>query len=359
MEKTLIKVIQPAVELPEIDIVDTEKALLNILDDYSEEKLNSENTQRALLNILDDYSEEKVHSENTQRALLNILDDFSQEKQNSDNTQTALLNILDDYRTEKEAMEDTQRAFLNILEDYSDEKTRAEISNENLINANKENKELEQFAFVASHDLQEPLRTITNFVELLSEKFEGNGDAETQEYLGYIVNGAAKMQSLIKDLLDLSRIGNNSEFQPVNLQMVLQSVLANLDTSIKQCGAKINAGFLPVVRGNDNELKRLFQNLISNAIKFRQKNVPLVIHISAVENKTEWIFAVKDNGIGIEEKYREKIFVIFQRLHTVDEYPGTGIGLASCKKIASLHNGKISVESKLGDGATFYFTIAK
>ncbi|WP_428327993.1 sensor histidine kinase [Mucilaginibacter sp.] len=359
MEKGLIKIAQPEIDLPDVDIVDTEKALLNILDDYSDEKLNSDNTQRALLNILDDYTEEKVHSENTQRALLNILDDFSQERQNSDNTQTALLNILDDYRAEKEAMEDTQRAFLNILEDYSEEKTRAEVSNENLINANKENKELEQFAFVASHDLQEPLRTITNFVELLSEKFEGNGDPETQEFLGYIVNGAAKMQNLIRDLLELSRIGNNSEFKPVNLQLVLQSVIADLDTAIKQCGAKINAGFLPNIRGNENELKRLFQNLISNGIKFRKKDTPLTIHISAVENKAEWVFAVRDNGIGIDEKYREKIFVIFQRLHTVEEYPGTGIGLASCKKIVSLHNGKISVESKLGEGAAFYFTIAK
>lgn len=359
MEKAVIRTGVAESPLPDLDIVDTEKALLNILDDYSEEKLNSENTQRALLNILDDYSAEKVHSENTQRALLNILDDFSQEKQNSDNTQTALLNILDDYRVEKEAMEDTQRAFLNILEDYSEEKNRAEVTNENLINANKENKELEQFAFVASHDLQEPLRTITNFVELLAEKFEGNADPETQEYLGYIVNGAAKMQSLIKDLLDLSRIGNNSEFEPVNLRSALQSVIADLDTSIKQCGATINFGYMPVVRGNDNELKRLFQNLISNAIKFRKKDTPLLLNISAVENKTDWLFVVKDNGIGIDEKYREKIFVIFQRLHTADEYPGTGIGLASCKKIVSLHNGKISVESRLGEGATFYFSIAK
>ena len=232
--------------LPEIGMVDTEKALLNILDDYGEEKLNSENTQRALLNILDDYSEEKLHSENTQRALLNILDDFSEERNNSDNTQTALLNILDDYRVEKEAMEDTQRAFLNILEDYSEEKNRAEVSNENLINANKENKELEQFAFVASHDLQEPLRTIINFVELLAEKYEGNGDEETQEYLGYIVNGASKMQGLIKDLLELSRIGANEGFEPVSLYEVLKSVIADLDTSIKECNAKINYSFMPV-----------------------------------------------------------------------------------------------------------------
>jgi light-regulated signal transduction histidine kinase (bacteriophytochrome) len=322
-------------------------------------ELDLADTEKALLNILDDYAEEKSNSENTQRALLNILDDFSDEKRNSDNTQTALLNILDDYRTEKENMEETQRAFLNILEDYSEEKKKVETSNENLINANKENKELEQFAFVASHDLQEPLRTITNFVELLAEKFSDNADQETMEYLQYIVNGAKKMQNLIKDLLELSRIGNNSTFTDVDLNKVLVSVLADLDTSIKACNAKITASALPVVQGNEMELKRLFLNLLSNAIKFRRVNVPLRIQITVAENRTEWAINFKDNGIGLDEKYKEKIFVIFQRLHTVEEYPGTGIGLASCKKIVSLHNGKISVDSILGEGSTFTFTIAK
>ena len=316
-------------------------------------------TQKALLNILDDYSEEKFHSENTQRALLNILEDFSDEKRNSDDTQKALLNILDDYRTEKENMEDTQRAFLNILEDYSAEKKKAESSNESLLAANIENKELEQFAFVASHDLQEPLRTITNFVGLLEEKYVGIADEETQLYLTFIVNAAAKMQSLIRDLLELSRIGTDAVFTPVDYTLVAQAALADLAQSIAESGAIITLSPLPVLLGNEAELKRLFLNLISNAIKFRRKNVVPQIAIKADEQEDSWLFSIEDNGIGIDEKYREKIFIIFQRLHTVEEYSGTGIGLATCKKIVSLHKGKLSVDSTVGAGSIFQFSIPK
>ncbi len=338
MQQSTATNIEPEFSPNEIDLIDTQKALLNILDDYSEEKYNSENTQRALLNILDDFSEERI---------------------NSDNTQKALLNILDDYRTEKENMEDTQRAFLNILEDYSEEKKKAEASNENLIAANKENKELEQFAFVASHDLQEPLRTITNFVGLLEEKYVDTADEETGQYLTFIVSAASKMQSLIKDLLELSRIGSDTSFTAVDYNQVVDSVLADLDKSIKESRAVITASPMPVLMGNEMELKRLFINLLSNAIKFRRLNVPLQISISATERPEDWLFSVSDNGIGIDEKYREKIFVIFQRLHTVEEYSGTGIGLATCKKIVTLHNGKLTVESTLGEGSTFFFSIPK
>ena len=331
----------------------------SIESEFSPNEIDLIDTQKALLNILDDYSEEKYNSENTQRALLNILDDFSEERINSDNTQKALLNILDDYRTEKENMEDTQRAFLNILEDYSEEKKKAEASNENLIAANKENKELEQFAFVASHDLQEPLRTITNFVGLLEEKYAGTADEETGQYLTFIVNAASKMQSLIKDLLELSRIGSDTSFTAVDYNKVVESVLADLDKSSKESKAIITVSPMPVLMGNEMELKRLFINLLSNAIKFRRLNVPLRITISATERPDDWLFSIADNGIGIDEKYREKIFVIFQRLHTVEEYSGTGIGLATCKKIVTLHNGKLTVESTLGEGSTFLFSIPK
>ncbi len=317
------------------DLKDIEKALLNILDDYGEEKSKSADIQSALLNILDDYSVEKVNMENTQRAVL---------------------NILEDYGTEKNNLENTQRAVLNILDDYSEEKGKVETINNDLSSANKE---LEQFAYVASHDLQEPLRTISIFVGLLEEKYSGKIDEDTKQYLKFIVNATSKMQNLIKDLLDFSQIGRNISFAATDCNDILKEVIANIGATIKVSNAKITSTVLPVVIGNEIELRQLFQNLISNAIKFHKKNSNPEIEITFVEKETEYLFAFKDNGIGLEEQYKDRIFIIFQRLHTATEYAGTGIGLATCKKIVALHNGKIWMESKLGHGSIFYFTIPK
>ncbi len=223
----------------------------------------------------------------------------------------------------------------------------------------RSNQELEQFAYVASHDLQEPLRTIYNFVGLLDKKYSEKTDQDTREYFKFIVNATAKMQNLIKDLLEFSRVGKNISFTDVDCNKILKEVIADLDVSIKESNAKIISAILPVLRGNEIELKRLFQNLISNAIKFHKKNVFPEITVTVEEKEKEYLFAIKDNGIGIEEKYIGKLFIIFQRLHSVEEYPGTGIGLATCKKIVTLHKGKIWVESKLDEGSTFYFTLPK
>ncbi|MES2138855.1 MAG: PAS domain S-box protein [Bacteroidota bacterium] len=223
----------------------------------------------------------------------------------------------------------------------------------------RSNQELEQFAYVASHDLQEPLRTIYNFVGLLDKKYSGKTDEDSKEYFKFIVNATSKMQNLIKDLLEFSRVGKNMLFTAVDCNKILKEVIADLDTSIKESNAKITSAILPVLQGNETELKRLFQNLISNAIKFRKKNVSPEITITVEQKKKEYLFAIRDNGIGIEEKFISKLFIIFQRLHSVEEYPGTGIGLATCKKIVTLHRGKIWVESKLGEGSSFYFTLSK
>ena len=221
----------------------------------------------------------------------------------------------------------------------------------------RSNKDLEQFAYVASHDLQEPLRAVSGFVELLRRNLEKSLDAKTNEYMNFAIDGAKRMQSLISGLLEYSRVGTQGKKpKKTDSKEALDEAIARLATSIKESGAEINADGLPVVYFDDVQLSQLFQNLIGNAIKFRGDQ-PLRIHINATHQDAGWQFAVADNGIGIEPQYADRIFQIFQRLHGREKYPGTGIGLSICKKIVERHNGKIWVESKPGNGSTFYFTV--
>jgi signal transduction histidine kinase len=221
------------------------------------------------------------------------------------------------------------------------------------------NKELEEFAYVASHDLQEPLQTITNFTGLLEKQYTGKLDEDADQYLGFILNASSKMRALIKDLLDLSRVGRDVKLTTVDCNAVLKEVMTQMEASLHQNKVKIRSSSLPVLSANEMGLSQLFQNLISNAIKFRVSDVDPEIEIAVEEKENEYLFSFKDNGIGIEEKYKSRIFIIFQRLHSADEYPGTGIGLAVCKKIIAQHNGKIWVESERGKGSIFYFTVAR
>jgi signal transduction histidine kinase len=229
------------------------------------------------------------------------------------------------------------------------------------VNANLlySNCELEQFAYVASHDLQEPLRAVNSYAQLLARKYQGNLDAKADKYLGYIMEGATRMQQLINDLLEFSRVGTRGkELKPTACEVVLDRVLQNLQVAIAQSQARVTHDPLPTVMGDEIQLIQLFQNLISNAIKFRREEPPTV-HISAAPGENEWVFSIRDNGIGMEPEYFERIFVIFQRLHSRVEYPGTGIGLAVCKKILERHGGHIWVESQLQVGTTFHFTLPK
>jgi len=221
----------------------------------------------------------------------------------------------------------------------------------------RKNKELEQFAYVASHDLQEPLRTTSSFIEIFKEKYMGKMDEETDDILNYISQSNDRMKVLIKDLLDYSRIGRKPVIEDVNCNEVLDDVLADLSTNINETNTTIFREKLPAVRGYPTELKQLFQNIVSNSIKFRKPGTDPQIQISAERNNGHWQFAISDNGIGMEETDTERIFVIFQRLHTRTEYEGSGIGLSFCKKIVELHGGNIWVKSKPGEGSTFFFTI--
>jgi PAS domain S-box-containing protein len=221
----------------------------------------------------------------------------------------------------------------------------------------QKNKELEQFAYVASHDMQEPLRTTSSFVELLQKQYKGKLDEKADKYLTFISQSSDRMKVLIKDLLDYSRIGRKRELAEVDCNIMLNEVLADLGKAISDANAEITADDLPVINGYSTEIKQLFQNLIINAVKFRKQNTKPDINIYAQKKGGYWEFAVKDNGIGIDEQHKERIFIIFQRLHARNEYEGSGIGLAHCKKIVELHGGKIWIDSKPGEGSTFHFTI--
>lgn len=221
----------------------------------------------------------------------------------------------------------------------------------------RSNRELQDFAYVASHDLQEPLRMVASYVQLLSRRYKGQLDADADEFIAYAVDGATRMKSLINDLLAYSRVGTQvKEFTMLDSQMVLKQALSNLHIAIEESHAEITYDPLPVIYGDESQLMLLFQNLLANGIKFHGKAQP-IIHVTAVSQDDEWLFSVRDNGIGIDLQYADRIFIIFQRLHGNREYPGTGIGLAICKKIVERHNGRIWVDSQLGQGATFYFTL--
>ncbi len=220
------------------------------------------------------------------------------------------------------------------------------------------NNELSQFAQVASHDLQEPLRTVSNYSNLLQDKYRGKLDDSADKYLDSMGRAIRRMQQLIRDILAYSTIGHDSKTKLINCNTILEEVTNDMRALIAESDATIAWESLPVVSAH-NELSLLFQNLISNAIKFRKPDTRLCVNISAAEEQDNWLFRVVDNGIGIEKKYFDKIFVIFQKLHSYKDYPGTGIGLAQCKKIVELHHGTIRVDSEPGKGSTFYFTLPK
>jgi light-regulated signal transduction histidine kinase (bacteriophytochrome) len=211
---------------------------------------------------------------------------------------------------------------------------------------------------VASHDLQEPLRTISGFVERLNKQYKGKLDQTADTYINYTLQASDRMKVLIKDLLDYSRLGREKETQPVDCNRVLAEVLADLDKVIKENNTRISTVPLPVINNAlPTEIKLLFQNLVTNSIKFRKPGVRPEIDIDAVRENGHWLFSFRDNGIGIEKQYVDRIFIIFQRLHNRSEYEGSGIGLAHCKKIVELHGGRIWVESLPAKGSTFFFTI--
>ena len=219
------------------------------------------------------------------------------------------------------------------------------------------NRDLEQYTHVVSHDLQEPLSMVKSYLQLLARRYQGRFDEDADQFIGYAVDGTQRMQTMTKALLKYSRVGTKAKpAKPMSTDNALNQALANLALAIKECNAVITRGLLPRVRADESQLVQLFQNLISNAIKFRRE-IPVRIHISAQQKNDDWVISIKDNGIGIDPRFSERIFKIFQRLHTEAEYPGTGIGLTICRKIVERHGGRIWASSEPGEGSTFFFTL--
>lgn len=245
------------------------------------------------------------------------------------------------------------------IRDISDRKMAEQALQESMRELNQKNKELAQFAYAASHDLQEPLRTVKSFVELLEKQYDGQFDERAAKYFRFISDASTRMSDLIKDLLDYSRIGRDRVFRPLDCNRIMVEVKEDLGALINETQTQLEVNPLPELTGSETELRLLFQNLISNAIKFRKKDTVPVIKITSESAKDSWKLSFRDNGIGIAEEHWERIFDIFQRLHSKNAYEGTGIGLAHCKKITDLHGGRIWVDSKLNEGSTFYVTLKK
>jgi PAS domain S-box-containing protein len=270
-------------------------------------------------------------------------------------------NIINIEYSVKRIADDNHTRTVSIIRDVTNKVMAQQAMAQQAEELRMINNELQQFAYVASHDLQEPLRTVTSYMQLIEKRYKDKLDAEGEEFIQYAVDGAARMQLLIKDLLTYSRVGTQTmPFEEVDCKTVLQTTLDNLHRSIQENNATIKFDTsLPVINADPMQIGLVFQNLISNAIKFRKAEAP-VVRIAVDEDETHWRFCIKDNGIGIEKEYSDRVFVIFQRLHTRQKYPGSGIGLSVCKKIVERHGGKIWLEPNVQEpGTTFFFTIQK
>lgn len=264
------------------------------------------------------------------------------------------------FRVTVSLMRDEQGKPLYMIAQMEDI-TRRKVAEQSLVERSealeRSNRELEQFAYVSSHDLQEPLRMVSSYVQLLAQRYKGKLGTDADDFITYAVEGSTRMRKLINGLLAYSRLSTgDKDFEPADCEVVFTEVLTNLEAAIEESGAMVTHDSLPTVMADNRQLVQLFQNLIGNAIKFHGEDPPHV-HVSVKRNGNEWVFSTRDNGIGIDPEYADRIFVIFQRLHGREAYPGTGIGLAICKKVVDRHGGRMWVESQPGEGSTFYFSL--
>ncbi len=247
--------------------------------------------------------------------------------------------------------------YVAIRADITQRKETEVRLSENIQELERSNQELEQFAYIASHDLQEPLRMVGSYMQLIERRYKGKLDKDADDFIHFAIDGATRMKQLIADLLNYSRMNKDGTITLVNMNDVLAEVMQNLSASIKENNGIVGFDNMPVIEADRTQMVQLFQNLVSNALKFKREGIPPVINVNATQQNDKWLFSITDNGIGIERQYSEKVFVVFKQLHTKAKYGGTGIGLAIAKKIVERHGGKIWFESTTGNGTTFYFTL--
>lgn len=329
-----------------------------------------EDYAKAILNMMEDFADEKARLEDSQHAVINILDDFSAEKERLEETEKATLNILEDFLSEKARLEDAQRAMLNLLEDFDVERTRAEAAHRDLqesfesLRVAKEaaeaaTREVESFSYSVSHDLRAPLRSLSGFSQLLLKHYRDALDDTGKDYLTRIVNAADKMGMLIDDLLKLSSISRAAiEIKKINLSMMAGRAVNQLSALHPERNVEFKTEEGIFAFGDERLIAVALENLIGNAWKFTSKTEKAVIEFGVEYlHEGERAYFVRDNGAGFETEYAGKLFNPFQRLHRDEEFPGTGIGLATVKRIIDRHGGRIWIEGAKGKGATVYFTL--
>jgi len=360
----------------EVDPESYARAILNILDDSAREKSLLSDIQRAVLNLLEDASLEKVQLESMQGAVMNVLEDAADDKARLEATQRAVMNILDDSTEEKAQLAETQKAALNILEDFDVEKKKVEQVNIDLRNeitersraeqalrratasAEAANRELEAFSYSVAHDLRAPLRSIDGFSQALEEDYADSLNDEAVRYLKHVRDAAQQMGELIDDLLNLSRV-TRAELRRENVKLseIAESVISRLQESQPDRRVHVTIANDLTASADPKLVEVVLTNLLANAWKFTGKTPVPSVEFGADLSQDPCVFFVRDNGAGFDQKYVDKLFGVFQRLHTVDEFEGTGIGLATVRRIVLRHGGHVSAEGAVGQGATFRFTL--
>ncbi len=324
-------------------------------DGPREDSTALEDAQRAALNILEDFDAERRQQEYVQRATINVLEDFDAERAGLERGQRATLNLLEDFDAEKVRLEGTQHALLNILDDIDVEKAKVAAINSQLETANKE---LEAFSYSVSHDLRAPLRHMHGFAKILLEDFGPSLDPSARHYLHRIYEATQHMGRLVDDLLNLSRVGRQAlHLERTGLNALVEEVLTDLQGETRGRQVDWRVGSLPTVECDPNLIKQVFTNLLSNALKYTRPRERAVIEIGQMAADGRGALFVRDNGVGFDMKYADKLFGVFQRLHAQDDFEGTGVGLALVQRIVRKHGGEVWAEAELDKGATFYFTL--
>lgn len=344
-------------------LAETESAVFNILEDFHSERTQLEGMQQATLNLLEDFAEEKARLESTQSASFNILEDFALEKDKLEETQRATYNILEDFVSEREKLKELQNATFNILEDLNSEKSklatevtvrrRAETDLENA------NRELESFSYSVSHDLRAPLRGIDGFSHALLKDYGSVLDETGKEYLKLVRESSQRMAQLIDDLLNLSRMSRGElQVQKTDLSQLARAVIKDLRAMDPARRVSFISPAELEARCDSRLIRVVFENLLGNAWKFTSERKYAEIELGLQNENGEMTYFIRDNGAGFDMTYGDKLFGAFQRLHTTEEFAGTGIGLATVRRIIHRHGGRVWAEGVVGQGATFYFTLA-